>query len=106
MNQIPFALDRPFDELRIFGCVLPKKGHVARKDRENAMIQLTEEQSQALRNGEPVRLPLCDLGQEVVLLRGQDFARIQMLLEDDREKAAWAALGRKAAGRWAQENPY
>jgi hypothetical protein len=44
------------------------------------MIQLTEEQSQALRNGEPVRLPLSDLGQEVVLLPGEDIARIQMLL--------------------------
>ena len=70
------------------------------------MIQLTDEQSQALRNGKPVRLPLPDLGQEVVILRGEDFARIQMLLEDDREKAAWAALGRKAADRWAQENPF
>ena len=70
------------------------------------MIQLTEEQNQALRNGEPVRLPWPDLGKEVVLLRGEDFARIQMLLEDDREKAAWAAVGRKAASRWAQENPF
>jgi len=70
------------------------------------MIQLTEKQSQALRSGEPVRLSLPDLGQEVVLLRGEDFARIQTLLEDDREKAAWAALGRNAADRWAQENPF
>ncbi len=70
------------------------------------MIQLTDEQNQALLKGEPVRLPLSDLGQEVVLLRGEDFARIQMLLQDDREKAAWAAVGRKAADRWAQENPF
>lgn len=70
------------------------------------MIQLTEEQSQALRDGKPVRLPLLDVGQEVVLLRGEDFARIQMLLDDDREKAAWATLSRKAAIRWAEENPF
>jgi hypothetical protein len=70
------------------------------------MIQLTEDQSQALRNGEPVRLPVAELGEDVVLLRGQDFARIQMLLEDDREKTAWAALGRKAADRGARENPF
>jgi hypothetical protein len=31
------------------------------------MIQSTEEQSQALRNGEPVRLPVPELGKEVVL---------------------------------------
>jgi D-arabinose 1-dehydrogenase-like Zn-dependent alcohol dehydrogenase len=36
------------------------------------MIQLTEEQSQALRNGEPVRLLGPELGKEVVLLRGED----------------------------------
>ncbi len=70
------------------------------------MIQLTQEQSQALRNGEAVRLPMPELGKEVVLLCGADFARIQMLLEDDREKAAWASLGRKAAKRWAEENPF
>ncbi len=67
---------------------------------------MTEQQSQALRNGEPVRLPVSELGKELVLLRGEDFARIQMLLEDDREKSAWATLGRKAADRWAQENPF
>jgi len=70
------------------------------------MIELTEAQCLALRNGEPVRLSLPELGKEVVLLREEDFARIQMLLQDDREKTAWAALGRKAANRWAQENPF
>ena len=34
---------------------------------------------------------------------GEDFARIQVL-EDDREKSAWAVLGRKAADRWAGES--
>ncbi len=70
------------------------------------MIELTQEQSQALRNGEPVRLLLAELGKEVVLVCAKDFARIQILLEDDREKAAWAALGRKAADRWARENRF
>jgi hypothetical protein len=46
-----------------------------------------------------------ELGKEVVILRSEDFARIKMLLEDDREKASWAAIGRKAAERWAMENP-
>ena len=70
------------------------------------MIQLTEKESHALRNGEVVRVFLPDLGQDVVVLRAEDFARMQMLLEDGREKAAWAALGRKAAIRWGQENPF
>jgi hypothetical protein len=70
------------------------------------MIELTETQRQALRNGEAVRVASPEMGEEVVLLRGQDFARIQMLLEDQREKAAWSKVARKAAVRWAQENPF
>jgi len=70
------------------------------------MIELTETQRQALRNGEAVHVPSPDVGDEVVLLRGQDFARIQMLLHHEREKAAWAKVARKAAIRWAQENPF
>ena len=70
------------------------------------MIELTEKQRQALRNGEAVRVPALDNGEEVVLLRGEDYDRIQALLEDEREKASWAGLSRKAATRWAQENPF
>ena len=70
------------------------------------MLELTEKQRQALRNGEAVHIPSTEMGEEVVLLRGEDFARIQALLEDEREKAAWARFARKAAGRWAQENPF
>jgi hypothetical protein len=42
----------------------------------------------------------------VVLLRGEEYVRIQRILEDEREKAAWAALAGKAADRWSQENPF
>jgi hypothetical protein len=70
------------------------------------MIELTEKHRQALRNGEAVRVPLPEMGEEVVLIRGADFARIQLLLEDEREKAAWAEVARKAATRWAEENPF
>jgi len=70
------------------------------------MIELTEMHRQALRNGEAVRVSSPELGEDVVLVRGADFARIQMLLEDEREKAAWAAVARKAASRWAEENPF
>ncbi len=68
------------------------------------MIELTQEQSQALRNGEPVRLLLAELGKEVVFVCAKDFARIQILLEDDREKAAWAALGARRLTAGAGES--
>ena len=70
------------------------------------MIRLTEKQQQALRNGEAVRIPSSEIGEDVVLLRGQEYGRIQGILEDEREKAAWAALAGKAADHWSQENPF
>jgi hypothetical protein len=77
-----------------------------KQQRRKTMIELTEKHRQALRNGEAVRVPSPEIGEEAVLLRGADFARIQMLLEDEREKAAWATVARKAASRWARENPF
>ena len=67
------------------------------------MIELTEEHRQALRNGKAVRVASPEIGEDMVLIRGADFARIQMLLEDEREKVAWATLARQAASRWARE---
>jgi hypothetical protein len=66
-------------------------------------LRIIGKTKEALRNGEAVRVLAPEVGDELVLLRGEDFARIKALLEDEREKAAWAGLARKAAGRWAQE---
>lgn len=70
------------------------------------MIELNEKQQQALRNGEAVRVAAANMSEDLVLLRGEDYARIQALLEDEREKAAWAGVARKAGTRWAQENAF
>jgi hypothetical protein len=68
-------------------------------------IQLTDQQKQAARNGEAVRLTVPELDSDFVLLRAEKYELIRDLLEDEREKAAWAKLARKAADRWAEENP-
>jgi hypothetical protein len=70
------------------------------------VIELSEEQRQVVLRGGAVRLMSSEIGEELVLLRGADFARIQAALEDEREKTAWAALARKAATRWSRENPF
>ena len=69
-------------------------------------IELTEEQRQALRNGKTVRLTIPELGGDLVLLPAERYESIRELLEDEQEKAAWARLARKAADRWAEENPF
>jgi hypothetical protein len=69
-------------------------------------IELTEEQRQAVRDGKMVRLTVPELGGELVLLRAEHCESLGDLLQDEQEKAAWAKLARKAANRWAEENPY
>ena len=69
-------------------------------------MNLTLEQIEAVKKGEAVKLPLPEVGGEVVLLRAETYEEMRDMLQDDREKAAWAALGRKAADRWAHENPF
>jgi hypothetical protein len=69
-------------------------------------IELTEEQRQAVMNGKTVLLTIPELGGDLVLLRADLYESIRDVLEDEREKAAWAKLSRKAADRWASENPF
>ena len=69
-------------------------------------MNLTLEQIEAVKKGEAVKVPLPEVGGEVVLLRAETYEEMREMLEDDREKAAWAALGRKAADRWAHEHPF
>jgi hypothetical protein len=69
-------------------------------------IELTEEQRQAVMNGKTVLLTIPELGGDLVLLRADLYESIRGVLEDEREKAAWAKLSRKAADRWANENPF
>jgi hypothetical protein len=52
------------------------------------------------------RLAAPQIGGDVVVLAAEHFDRIRDLLEDEREKAAWAGLARRAADRWGRENPY
>ena len=69
-------------------------------------IELTEDQGQAVRDGKTVLLTVPELGGELVLLRAERYESIRDFLQDQQEKAAWAKLARKAADRWAEENPY
>jgi hypothetical protein len=69
-------------------------------------IELTEEQRQAVRKGEPVRVPAPEIGEDVVLLRAAVYEEIRELLADEREQQVFRAFARKQAARLAKENPY
>jgi hypothetical protein len=63
-------------------------------------MNLTEEQAEALKKGETVRVQITGVGEVVILLPSV----LTKLLEEERDKAAWARLARKAAVQWAREN--
>lgn len=70
------------------------------------MIELSEEQRKAVLTGLPVRAVLQQEGTEAVVLAIEQYDRIRELLHDERDQAAWSQLGRKAARRWMDENPF
>jgi len=69
-------------------------------------IELTEEQRRAVKQGEPVRIPVPEIGEDVVLLRAAVYEEIRELLEDEREQQVFRAFARKQAAQLAKENPY
>ena len=70
------------------------------------MITLTPEQQQAVKNGEAVRMPSADLGEDVVLLRAALYEKIRELLDDERERQAVLRYSMKQTAAAARENPY
>lgn len=74
------------------------------------MIELTDEQVSALKQGYPVRVLAPELaGDLVVVLADQGESTesvLQETLDEIREQAALSNLGRRAAVSWANENPY
>ncbi len=70
------------------------------------MIELTEEQRQAVLKGEAVRVAAPEIGEDLVLLRATQYESIRELLEDEREHKAALAYSMKQAARAARENPY
>jgi len=71
-----------------------------------AMIELTQDQTLAVKNGEAVRVPAPEIGEDVVLLRLASFEKLQELAQADREERAVLAYSMKQAARVAAENPY
>jgi PHD/YefM family antitoxin component YafN of YafNO toxin-antitoxin module len=70
------------------------------------VIELTEQQRQAVNNGEAIRVAVPGIGEDVVLLSVTQYESMRELLEDQGEQRAVLRYSMKQAARVAQENPY
>ncbi len=70
------------------------------------MIELTEEQRQAVKNGEAVRVAAPEIGEDLILLTATQYQKMRELLEDKREQATVLRYSMKQAGKVAKENAY
>jgi hypothetical protein len=70
------------------------------------MIELSEQQRQAVKNGEAVRVAAPEIGEDVVLLSVTKYESMRDKLEDEREQQAVLRYSMKQARKVAGENPY
>ena len=70
------------------------------------MIELTEQQRQAVKNGEAIHVLAPEIGVDVVLLSAKLYENMRESLEDQREQKAILRYSMKQATKVAQENPY
>jgi hypothetical protein len=70
------------------------------------MIELSEQQRQAVKKGEPVRVAAPEIGEDVVLLTATQYDNMRELLEEKREQEAVLRYSMKKAAKVAKENPY
>jgi hypothetical protein len=69
------------------------------------MIELTEQQRQAVRNGEAIRVATPEIG-EVVLMSTTQYQNIRESLDGKREEEAILRYSMRQAAKVASENPY
>jgi len=70
------------------------------------MIELTEQQRHAVRNGEAVRVAAPEIGEDVVLLSATQYQSMRESLEDQHEQEAVLRYSMKQVAKTAKANPY
>jgi len=70
------------------------------------MIELTERQREAVKNGQAIRVAAPEIGQEVVVLIASQYEIMRESLDDRREQQAVLRYAMKQAANVAKENPY
>lgn len=69
-------------------------------------MHLTNDQLEALKNGEAVRLALPETGTDVVLIKFDRFEQMQELAEDRERQRNWLQASHESAVAWMKANPY
>ena len=71
-------------------------------------MTITPEQRQAVLGAgdSPVEIADPESNTSYFLVRADVYRKMQEALDDEQDKAAWAALARKARNMWAAENSY
>jgi hypothetical protein len=70
------------------------------------MIELTDQEREAVRSGEAIRVAAPAIGEDVVLLRATEYEKMRELLDDQRDQRAVLNYSMRQAAKAAQENPY
>ena len=70
------------------------------------MIELTEKQREAVKNGEAIRVPAPEIGEDVVLLRATDYENLQERLADVSEQDAVLRYSMGQVWAVAKASPY
>jgi hypothetical protein len=74
------------------------------------MIEFTDEQASALKQGYPVRVSVPELGGDLIVVLADQRESTELVLQETldeiRERGALSQLGRQAAVSWTEENPY
>jgi PHD/YefM family antitoxin component YafN of YafNO toxin-antitoxin module len=73
--------------------------------KESTRIVLSEQQKQAVKNGEALRVALSEIGAEIVLMRATEYESIREMLDDLPEQQAVLRYSMKQAKKVAEENP-
>jgi hypothetical protein len=77
-----------------------------RAEKEATVIELTEQQRQAVKSGEAIRVTAPEIGEDVVLLRATEYESMRELLQDRLEQRSVLRYSMSRAAKVAQENPY
>ena len=70
------------------------------------MIELTEQQRQAVKNGEAVQIMAPDIGEDIVLLTAKQYEKLRESLVDQREQQAVLRYSTAQAAKVARDNRY
>ena len=69
------------------------------REEDTMSIELTAEQLRAVRDGEPVRLHVPEVGEDLILLQASAYEKVRELFEEERVRTGIAKVALRNAAR-------